>query len=114
MLHAACSSGADAFARVSSDKAVNPTSVMETSERIAELLVRNQESSTTGCMMVRLGNVLGSRGSVLKTFQDQVEARQPNTVTYPDTSSSLTKRVRKQVSMSISSGRECRNLPETG
>jgi len=84
VLHAACRSGADAFVLISTDKAVNPTSVMGTTKRIAELVVRDQESAQTRCMTVRFGNVLGSRGSVLKTFQDQVEARQPITVTHPE------------------------------
>ena len=84
VLQAACHAGADAFVLISTDKAVNPTSVMGTTKRIAELLVRDQVSSETRCMTVRFGNVLGSRGSVLKTFQDQVEARQPITVTHPD------------------------------
>jgi FlaA1/EpsC-like NDP-sugar epimerase len=57
---------------------------MGTTKRMAELIVRDQESERTRCMTVRFGNVLGSRGSVLKTFQDQVEARQPITVTHPD------------------------------
>ncbi len=84
VLQAACSSAADAFVLISTDKAVSPTSVMGTSKRIAELMVRDQESTQTRCMTVRFGNVLGSRGSVLKTFQDQVEARQPITVTHPE------------------------------
>ncbi|TFH08636.1 MAG: polysaccharide biosynthesis protein [Candidatus Atribacteria bacterium] len=84
VLQAACRSKADAFVLISTDKAVNPSSVMGTTKRIAELLVRNQEISGTRCMTVRFGNVLGSRGSVLRTFQDQVEARQPITVTHPD------------------------------
>lgn len=84
VLRAACHADADAFVLISTDKAVRPTSVMGTTKRIAELLVRDQESVRTRCMTVRFGNVLGSRGSVLKTFQDQVEARQPITVTHPD------------------------------
>lgn len=84
VLHAACNSGGDAFVLISTDKAVNPTSVMGTTKRIAELLVRNQKDAATRCMTVRFGNVLGSRGSVLKTFQDQVESRQPITVTHRD------------------------------
>lgn len=84
VLRSACRAGVDAFVLISTDKAVAPTSVMGTTKRIAELLVRNQQSETTRCMTVRFGNVLGSRGSVLKTFQDQVEARQPVTVTDPE------------------------------
>ena len=84
VLNASCDADVDAFVLISTDKAVNPSSVMGTTKRIAELLVRDQESLDTRCMTVRFGNVLGSRGSVLKTFQDQVEARQPITVTHPE------------------------------
>jgi len=84
VLRAACNAKADAFVLISTDKAVRPTSVMGTTKRMAELLVRDQASDGTRCMTVRFGNVLGSRGSVLKTFQDQVEARQPVTVTHQD------------------------------
>ncbi len=84
VLSATCRAGADALVLISTDKAVHPTSVMGTSKRIAELLVCSQPASTTRCLTVRFGNVLGSRGSVLKTFQDQVVARQPVTVTHPD------------------------------
>ena len=84
VLEATCDACADAFVLISTDKAVNPTSVMGTSKRIAELLMRDHSNSETRCMAVRFGNVLGSRGSVLKTFQDQVESRQPIKVTHPD------------------------------
>lgn len=84
VLRSACDAEANAFVLISTDKAVSPTSVMGTTKRIAELLVRDQESTQTRCMTVRFGNVLGSRGSVLRTFQEQVEARQPITVTHPD------------------------------
>jgi len=84
VLRAACDAGADAFVLISTDKAVNPSSVMGASKRVAELLVRAQDHVKTRCLTVRFGNVLGSRGSVLKTFQEQVEARQPITLTHPD------------------------------
>lgn len=84
VLYAACRAQADAFILISTDKAVNPTSVMGTTKRIAELMVRSQANGATRCLTVRFGNVLGSRGSVLKTFQDQVTSRQPVTVTHPD------------------------------
>jgi len=83
-LQAACEANANAFVLISTDKAVHPTSVMGASKRIAELLVRSQPTQTTRCLAVRFGNVLGSRGSVLKTFKDQVVARQPVTVTHPE------------------------------
>jgi FlaA1/EpsC-like NDP-sugar epimerase len=63
---------------------VNPSSVMGASKRVAELLVRGHAEGSTRCLAVRFGNVLGSRGSVLQTFQSQVENRRPVTVTHPD------------------------------
>ena len=85
VLAAACEAGCDAFVMISTDKAVNPTSVMGTTKRVAEMIVRLRANiAGTRCAAVRFGNVLGSRGSVLRTFQEQVEERRSVTVTHPD------------------------------
>jgi FlaA1/EpsC-like NDP-sugar epimerase len=79
----ACRAGCEAFVLISTDKAVNPSSVMGATKRVAELVVQGWREPRPRCITVRFGNVLGSRGSVLRTFQRQVEARRPVTVTDP-------------------------------
>ena len=84
---AALAAGTPRFVMVSTDKAVAPTSVMGASKRIAETIVRDAaRRSGRAYVVVRFGNVLGSRGSVVPLFKAQIERGGPVTVTHPEVS----------------------------
>ena len=84
LLEIAEASGCKGFVLISSDKAVNPTSIMGATKRIGELITASRPSNGMRCVSVRFGNVLGSNGSVVPVFQEQIRRNEPLTITHPE------------------------------
>lgn len=84
LMEIADASGCEDFLLISSDKAVNPTSFMGCTKRIGELIIAARPSARMRCLSVRFGNVLGSQGSVIPVFQQQIRSTRQITITHRD------------------------------
>jgi len=76
--------GCEAFVMISSDKAVEPTSFMGATKRLGELMLAARPKKNMRCVSVRFGNVLGSQGSVIPLFKEQIEKESRITITHPE------------------------------
>jgi FlaA1/EpsC-like NDP-sugar epimerase len=76
--------GCEAFVLISSDKAVQPTSFMGATKRLGELILAARPKQNMRCVSVRFGNVLGSQGSVIPVFKEQIEKEGRITITHPE------------------------------
>ena len=84
LLETASENECKTFILISSDKAVNPSSVMGATKRIGELIIAHQPTNGMRSLSVRFGNVLGSNGSVIPVLQQQLRNNEPLTVTHPE------------------------------
>jgi FlaA1/EpsC-like NDP-sugar epimerase len=84
LLQVAEQANCSAFVMISSDKAVNPTNVMGCTKRVGELILAAWPGERLRSVSVRFGNVLGSNGSVIPLFQEQIRRNQPITITHPE------------------------------
>ncbi|MCI0408699.1 MAG: polysaccharide biosynthesis protein [Acidobacteria bacterium] len=84
LLNVAQESGCESFIMTSSDKAVNPSSIMGATKRIGELVLSSRPAGRMRCVSVRFGNVIGSNGSVVPILREQLRRAQPLTITHPE------------------------------